>query len=113
MPTRSKLANQLGTSNLEKVVSNVSGWTQEVHLTKQIFIVEASYVVALSIAKAKKPHTIAETLVKPCLLVCAKISLVIDGKAYNKFKQVFFLMTQSRTESSKYLAILKFSSFQQ
>ena len=28
-------------------------------------IVKASYVVALCIAKAKKPHTITETLVKP------------------------------------------------
>ena len=49
--------------------------------------VKASYVVALCFAKAKKPHTIAETLVKPCLLDREKI--VVDDKAYNKIKQVF------------------------
>ena len=48
-------------------------------------IVEASYVVALRIAKAKKPHTIAETLAKPCLLDCGKI--VLGDRACNKLKQ--------------------------
>ena len=32
-------------------------------------IVEALSVVALKITKQKKPHTIAETLIKPCVLV--------------------------------------------
>ena len=44
-------------------------------------------MVALSIAKAKKSHTIAEMLVKPCLLDCAKT--VLDDRAY-KSKQDSF-----------------------
>ena len=52
------------------------------------FIVEACYVVVpvLRIAKAKKLLTIAETLVKPCLLDYAKI--VLADIAYNTLKQV-------------------------
>lgn len=38
-------------------------------------IVEASYELALLIAKAKKAHTIGEILVKPCMLTAAKIVL--------------------------------------
>ena len=34
---------------------------------------EASYEIALLIAKAKKAHTIGETLVKPCALVMANL----------------------------------------
>ena len=49
-------------------------------------IVEASYAVALRIVKSKKPHNIGETLVKPCLLECAK--LVLGDTAYNQLKQV-------------------------
>ena len=37
-----------------------------------ISLVEASYEVALTIAKQKKPHTIAETLVKPCAIKMAE-----------------------------------------
>ena len=49
-------------------------------------IVEASYAVSLQITKLKKPHKISETLVKPCLLKCAK--LVLGDTAYKKLKQV-------------------------
>ena len=48
--------------------------------------IEASYVVALEIAKQKKPHTIGETLVKPCLLKTAK--LVLGDASVVKLKQI-------------------------
>jgi len=35
-------------------------------------LMEASYEIALLIAKDKKPHTIGESLVKPCLLTAYK-----------------------------------------
>ena len=38
-------------------------------------VVEASYVVALEVAKQKKSHTIAETLIKPCMLKAVKLVL--------------------------------------
>lgn len=38
-------------------------------------IVEASYELSLLIAKNQKPHTVGETLVKPCLLKAAEIVL--------------------------------------
>ena len=43
-------------------------------------IVEASYVVAHEIAKQKKPHTIGETLIKPCILKMVDIMLGKDAK---------------------------------
>jgi len=49
-------------------------------------IIEASYVVALRIAKAKLSHTIVETLVKPHLLDCTKI--VLEDSVCNNLKQV-------------------------
>ena len=36
---------------------------------------EASYFVSYRIAKEKKPHTVGETLIKPCMLECAKLVL--------------------------------------
>lgn len=41
---------------------------------------EASYRVALRIAKDKKPHTIAETLIKPCAMEMAEIMCGKDAK---------------------------------
>jgi len=38
-------------------------------------IVTASYVVSLRVTKTNKPHNIAETLMKPCLVECAGILL--------------------------------------
>ncbi|XP_042243550.1 zinc finger BED domain-containing protein 5-like [Homarus americanus] len=38
-------------------------------------VTEASYVVALEIAKQKKPHTIGENLIKPCSLKMVEIVL--------------------------------------
>ena len=42
---------------------------------KNVAVLQASYEVALEIAKGKKPHTIGETLVNPCLLQTVKLVL--------------------------------------
>jgi len=44
-------------------------------------IVTASYTVSLQVAKTKKPHNIAETLIKPCLVECAGILLGEGAKS--------------------------------
>jgi len=44
-------------------------------------VVEASYEIAHMIAKEKKPHTIDETLIKPCMLKAASLVL---GEANSK-----------------------------
>ena len=44
----------------------------------------ASYHVAYKVAKSKKPHTIAEEVIKPCALDMAKI--VLGKEASNKLK---------------------------
>ena len=48
--------------------------------------VNASYAVALHVAKTKKPHTIGETLLKPCILESMK--LVLGEKASQTMKQI-------------------------
>ena len=47
---------------------------------------KAYYAVSLQIAKAKKPHTIGESLIKPCILDCA--NLVLGVKAPEQLKQI-------------------------
>lgn len=54
--------------------------------TQSSAIVKASYEVAFQVAKTKKPHTIAEDLVKPCLLACTK--LVLGESACEKMKKI-------------------------
>ena len=54
--------------------------------TQSSAIVKASYEVAFQVAKTKKPHTIGEDLVKPCLLACTK--LVLGESACEKMKQI-------------------------
>ncbi|CAB3242569.1 unnamed protein product [Arctia plantaginis] len=49
-------------------------------------VLEASYELSLLIAKAKKSHTIGETLVKPCLLKATDIILGPETK--QKFSQI-------------------------
>ncbi|CAM4485325.1 unnamed protein product [Lepidochelys kempii] len=49
-------------------------------------LLQASYQVAYLCAKKKKPHTIAEELVKPCALEMAKI--VLGPDAQKKLQQV-------------------------
>ena len=48
--------------------------------------VHASYAVALHVAKTKKPHSIGETLLKPCILESVK--LVLGEKASQTMKQI-------------------------
>ena len=54
-------------------------------------IVEASWVVALEIAKHKKPHTIAETLINSCVL---KMAYAMLGKDVEK-KLVLVLISNN------------------
>lgn len=49
-------------------------------------VVETSYELSLMIAKAKKPHNIGETLVKPCILRAAK--LLLPQESYNKLTKI-------------------------
>ena len=48
--------------------------------------VHASYAIVLLVAKNKKPHTIGETLIKPCILECARI--VLNKDAISKLEQI-------------------------
>ena len=47
---------------------------------------EASYKVALNIAKAKKSHSNGDTLIKQCLLDCAQI--LLDQNAVYRLKEI-------------------------
>ena len=46
---------------------------------------KASYLVALRVAQAKKPHTIAENLILPAAIDMCKA--VLDGKCSTKLKE--------------------------
>lgn len=49
-------------------------------------VLKASYEVSLEIAKQKKPHTIGETLIKPCAL--KMVNLVLGGDSEKKIQQI-------------------------
>ena len=49
-------------------------------------VVEASYEISLLIVRAKKPHNVGETLVKPCILSAAK--LVLGEDSYQKLSEI-------------------------
>ena len=49
-------------------------------------VLEASYRIAFHIAQAKKPHTIGEELIKPCLVEAT--ALVLGGEKANKLKEI-------------------------
>ena len=49
-------------------------------------VLEVSYRIAFRIAQAKKPHTIGEELIKPCLIEAT--TLVLGGKKANKLKEI-------------------------
>ena len=55
-------------------------------ITTQKPFVEASYKVAYRIAKQKKPHTIGETLIKPCVL--EMVEIVCDTKERKALESV-------------------------
>ena len=48
--------------------------------------VHASFAIALHVAKAKKAHTIGETLLKPCILESVK--LMLGEKAFQTMKRI-------------------------
>lgn len=47
---------------------------------------EASYEISLTIAKNKKPHTLGETVIKPCLLIAA--AKMMDANAVRQFSKI-------------------------
>uniref|UniRef100_UPI00358F1C07 zinc finger BED domain-containing protein 5-like n=1 Tax=Myxine glutinosa TaxID=7769 RepID=UPI00358F1C07 len=49
-------------------------------------LTEASYAVSLLIAQQKKPHTVGETLIKPCALKMARI--LLGEEAEKKFNKI-------------------------
>ncbi|XP_068227883.1 protein FAM200C-like [Palaemon carinicauda] len=49
-------------------------------------VLEASYEIAFEIAKQKKPHTIGETLIKPCMMKA--VNLILGEASAKKMQQV-------------------------
>ena len=64
-------------------------------------VVEASFEIAQMIALAKKPHNVAETLLKPCLIKAA--SLVI-GNANSSWRAKIFLSDSTMKACTDVLA---------
>ena len=73
-------------------------------------IVTASYKVSQQVAKAKKPHNIGETLIKPCLVAYANI--LLGESAVAKMKQVSFAITPLRTALMIWPVISNLNSLQ-
>ena len=69
-------------------------------ITTQKPFVEASYKVAYRIAKQKKPHTIGETLIKPCVLEMVEI---VCGKKERHSNQCLCQMTPFSPELLTFL----------
>ncbi|XP_071041837.1 protein FAM200C-like [Parasteatoda tepidariorum] len=67
-------------------------------------LVEASLKVAYHIAKSKKPHTIGETLIKPCAL--EMVELIIDELKVSPFP--FSMQLDETTDISNYSQLLVF-----
>ncbi|CAH2096181.1 unnamed protein product [Euphydryas editha] len=65
-------------------------------------VLEASYELSLLIAKAKKSHTIGETLVKPCLLKAADIVLKLtDNTVKRRIDDMFEDIKNQKVEAVK------------
>jgi len=54
-------------------------------------VISASFKIAQLIAKSKKPHTIGEKLLKPCLLNA--VEEVLGEEAKKKFKKFHYRIT--------------------
>lgn len=59
----------------------------------------ASYVIVLQVSKAKKAHTIGESLLKPCILEIVR--LVLGEKASNKMKLISMFNDTIKTRVDK------------
>ena len=66
-------------------------------------VVEASYEIAMLIAKNKKSHNIGESLVKPSILVAAELVLGKDKAIC--FLKLHYPIIQLKEESMNYLKI--------
>ena len=64
-------------------------------------VLEASYLVALRVAKMSKPHTIAENLILPAAI--DMVSVLIGVEEAKKLKKFRFLTTQYQGESMTWL----------
>ena len=86
--------------------------------TESKAIVRASHAISLLVAKAKKPHSLEEMLVKPCLLSCAGV--LLSESAVLKMKEVSLsnesvkshIFNLSCNIKSQLLAKVKVSSLQ-
>ena len=58
--------------------------TKSFHTNEKLL--KASYLVALRVVRAKKPHTIAENLILPAVIDMCEI--VLDGKCAAKLKDI-------------------------
>ncbi|XP_045133323.1 SCAN domain-containing protein 3-like [Portunus trituberculatus] len=69
-------------SSLKRMKMDASGTYQQTNIS----IVKGSYVIALQVAKAKKPYTIGESVLKPCIL--DSVRLVLGEESSQKMKQI-------------------------
>ena len=73
---------ELKLSNLKRQKLDITGMFWQTNNAS----VDASFAIALHVAKAKKAHTIGETLLKPCILESVK--LMLGEKASQTIKQI-------------------------
>ncbi|XP_076245400.1 zinc finger MYM-type protein 6-like [Calliopsis andreniformis] len=72
---------------------------------KHKFLLKASYLIALRIAKNKKPYTIGEKLIKPCMLqICEE---VLEKQAVQKLKAISMPANTVRRRIEDMVEILK------
>ncbi|XP_068234130.1 protein FAM200C-like [Palaemon carinicauda] len=69
-------------SSLKRMKMDETGTYQQTNIS----IVKASYVIAFQGAKAKKPHMVGESLMKPCIV--DSVRLVLGEESSQKMKQI-------------------------